>query len=146
MCDELCKWLEVDMKEGVHYPKELDFTFDALAESMANLDIKRNICSSKPEHSTVVSMTGVSILFPSEKIIFRSTSKRCRRRFNSFDINATCFRRRSASSTHIPRWIIIIDIRKLARARVVVRRYQARYYVCKLDPTLQNLFIFLFTF
>lgn len=63
MCEEFCKALEINMKPGIHCPKETDCK--VMVQSMANLDIKREIPESSVVHEqcTVLSETGVSIIY-----------------------------------------------------------------------------------
>lgn len=59
MCEEFCEALKIGMKPGVHFPEETDCTYNVMMQSMANLDIKREI-PQVSDQSSVVSMTGVS--------------------------------------------------------------------------------------
>ncbi|XP_011136485.1 protein maelstrom homolog isoform X2 [Harpegnathos saltator] len=59
MCEEFCNPLQVEMKSGVHYPEEADCSYKGMMQSMANLDIKREV-PQESELYSVISSTGVS--------------------------------------------------------------------------------------
>ncbi|XP_032688526.1 protein maelstrom 2 isoform X2 [Odontomachus brunneus] len=59
MCEEFCEPLQINMRPGVHFPEETDCNYKIMMQSMANLDIKREILQNS-ELCSVVSATGVS--------------------------------------------------------------------------------------
>lgn len=62
MCEEFCEPLQVNMKPGVHFPEETDCNYKIMMQSIANLDIKREV----PQYSepcSVMSATGVSTTY-----------------------------------------------------------------------------------